>query len=133
MIIPARRYRNPEAALAFLAGVLGLDEHAVYRDEYGALVHAELRIGDGVVMIGPWGRGAFDDHMIDPKDTGGRETTTIYAVIPDVADRYERAKDAGAEIVLPYDAHDHGGHSFSVADPEGHMWTFGDYDPLAGR
>lgn len=133
MIIPARRYRSPEAALTFLVGVLGLDEHAVYRDAEGNMIHAVLRLGDGIVMIGPWGRGEFDVHMIAPAETGGRETTTIYAVVDDVESRHARAREAGARIVMSYAPQDRGGHSFSVADPEGHLWTFGDYDPKSGR
>jgi len=133
MIIPATRYRDPEAALLFLVGVLGLEEHAVFRDEDGNLVHAELRLGDGMVMIGPWGTGAFDAHMIDPGETGGRETTTVYAVVPDAAAVHARAAEAGARILMPLEEQAYGGRSFSVADPEGHIWTFGEYDPLHVR
>ena len=133
MIIPATRYRDPEAALLFLVGVLGLDEHAVFRDEDGNLLHAQLRLGDGLMMFGPRGDGGFDAHLVDPAETGGRETTTIYAVVPDVAERYARAVEAGARIVMPLEEQSYGGVSFSVADPEGHIWTFGDYDPLASK
>ena len=37
MLIPATRYRDPEAALAFLTDVLGMTARAVYRDETGAI------------------------------------------------------------------------------------------------
>lgn len=129
MIIPATRYRDPEAALLFLVGVLGLEEHVVYRDGNGDLTHAELRLGDGLVMIGPWGKGALDAHLIDPAQTGGRETTTIYAVVPDAAQVHDRATAAEARILMPLQEQSYGGRSFSVADPEGHIWTFGEYDP----
>ena len=131
MIIPATRYRDPEAALLFLVGVLGLEEHAVFRDGDGNLIHAQLRLGNGLMMFGPKRDGGFDAHLIDPKETGGRETTTIYAVVPDVAERYARVQDAEARVIMALEEQEHGGVSFSVADPEGHIWTFGDYDPLA--
>jgi len=131
MIIPATRYRDPEAALLFLVGVLGLEEHAVVRDENGDLIHAELSLGDGLMMFGPKTDGGFQEHMIDPKDTGGRETTSIYVVVADVAERHARAAEAEARIVMPLEEQAHGGQRFSVADPEGHIWTFGDYDPKA--
>ena len=61
-----------EAALAFLTEALGLAEHAVYRDEAGGIVHAELRLGTGIFMFGPDdAQGAFGRYMIAPSDTGG--------------------------------------------------------------
>jgi uncharacterized glyoxalase superfamily protein PhnB len=132
MLIPATRYRDPEAALAFLRDALGLEEHAVFRGEDGGIVHAQMRCGTGLVMFGPDEENAFGRLMAAPADIGGRETTTIYAVVADVAARHDRAVAGGATVVVPLEAQPHGGQSFSVADPEGHIWTFGDYDPTAG-
>jgi uncharacterized glyoxalase superfamily protein PhnB len=131
MLIPATRYRDPEAALAFLRDVLGLEEHAVFRDAAGGLVHAQMRCGAGLMMFGPVQENAFDRLMAAPEDIGGRETTTIYAVVSDVAARHARATAGGARVLMPLEAQPHGGQSFTVADPEGHIWTFGDYDPTA--
>ncbi|MWD26110.1 glyoxalase [Aquicoccus sp. SCR17] len=132
MIVPATRYRDPEAALAFLKAAFGLTEHAVYRDEAGVIVHAQLRAGQGMVMFGPSQGGAFDELMVAPDEVGGRETTTIYVVVPDVRAVLARAEAAEARILVPLEPQGHGGESFTAADPEGHVWTFGDYDPFAG-
>lgn len=131
MLIPATRYRDCEAALAFITGVLGLKEHAVYRDDAGRIVHAQIACGAGIMMFGPPHDGSFDRLMADPRTAGG-ETTTIYAVIDDVKAHHDRVAAAGAEIVMPFEAQDYGGVSYSVRDPEGHVWTFGDYDPTGG-
>jgi uncharacterized glyoxalase superfamily protein PhnB len=132
MLIPATRYRDPERALAFLRDVLGLAEHAVFRDEAGRIVHAQMRCGAGMMMFGPDEETPFGRLMAAPEDIGGRETTTIYAVVTDVAARHARATAGGAKVLVPLEAQPHGGQSFTVADPEGHIWTFGDYDPTAG-
>jgi uncharacterized glyoxalase superfamily protein PhnB len=138
MIIPATRYRDPEEALAFLTQTLGFVEHAVFRDEFGALIHAQLTASvdgpqSGMVMIGPMGRedapNEFDAFMIHPDDTGGRETVSIYAVVPDVAARYARAVAARLEVLIALRSEPYGGLSFTVRDPEGHIWTLGSYDP----
>ncbi len=138
MIIPATRYRDPEAALAFLTQTLGFVEHAVFRDENGALIHAQLTAStdgpqSGMVMIGPTGNAAepneFDRFMIHPTDTGGRETVSIYAVVPDVASRYARAVAASLEVLIALRSEPYGGLSFTIRDPEGHIWTLGSYDP----
>ena len=66
-----------------------------------------------------------------PSETGGRETATVRAVVPDMAARHAHAAEAGAEIVMPLEAQDHGGSSFSLRDPGGHVWMLGGYDPAA--
>lgn len=131
MIIPAMRYRDPEAALRFLTEVFGLTEHAVYRDDAGAVVHAQLMHAGGMVMFGPARGGEFDRHLIGPSETGGRATMTVYLVDLDIETRYDRVKDGGATILMPLKDEDYGGKAFTATDPEGHIWTFGSYDPLA--
>ncbi len=133
MLIPATRYRDCEAALAFIRDVLGLEEHAIYRSEDGRISHAEVKLGEGIMMFGPPNDGPFDACMADPGAIGGRETTTIYAVITDVAERYARVVEGGAKVILPLEEQFYGGSSFTVADPEGHFWTFGDFDPRTGH
>ena len=131
MIVPAMRYRDPEAALRFLTEVFGLTEHAVYRDDAGAIVHAQLMHAGGMVMFGPTQGGDFDRHLIDPAETGGRATVTIYLVEHDIEARYDQVRQGGAAILFPLKDEDYGGKSFTATDPEGHIWTFGSYDPLA--
>lgn len=131
MIIAATRYRDCEAALRFLKEAFDLHEHAVHRDGTGRIVNAQLMHAGGMFMFGPAQGGEFDRLMTDPSETGGRETTTVYVVVRDVAGLFERAQAKGATILLPLRKHEHGGRSFTAADPEGHVWTFGSYDPLA--
>ena len=133
MIFPTTRYRDPEAALAFMRDVLGLEEHAVYRSDNGEILHAQMRAGAGLLLFGPPNDGPFDRYMADPPEIGGRETTTIYVVVEDVAERHERARGAGATILLPFADQPYGGQAFTLADPEGHIWTFGNYDPFGGK
>ena len=86
---------------------------------------------DGVPYAGGFAlETPFGTVMVAPAAIGRRETTTVYAVVPDVAARPARARAAGAEIFLPLEAQPYGGSSFSVRDPEGHLFTFGDYDPF---
>ncbi len=138
MIIPATRYHDPEAALGFLTGTLGFHLHAAFRDDAGTLIHAQLTAtadgpASGMVMIGPMGNDTapneFDPFMIHPSQTGGRETVTIYAVVTDVAARYARSVAARLEVLIPLRSEPYGGLSFSIRDPEGHVWTLGSYDP----
>jgi uncharacterized glyoxalase superfamily protein PhnB len=42
---------------------------------------------------------------------------------------YVRAKATGAKIVIEIKDEDYGGRGFSCYDLEGHLWSFGTYDP----
>jgi len=51
-------------------------------------------------------------------------------VIVDDADAHcDHAKAAGAEIVRELVTQDYGGREYTARDLEGHVWTFGTYDP----
>jgi uncharacterized glyoxalase superfamily protein PhnB len=74
----------------------------------GTLVHAELLIGDSVVMV----KDAQDDDF--------RALLATYW--PDVDAAWERAVRAGAEVVFPLADQFYGERSGRVADPFGNQW-----------
>jgi uncharacterized glyoxalase superfamily protein PhnB len=53
----------------------------------------------------------------------------VYLVVDDPDPRFERAKSAGAEIVMEPADQDYGSRDFVVRDPEGNLWSFGTYGP----
>lgn len=121
-IFPALHYTDPEAALEWLKRAFGFEEKAVYRGEDGRIQHAELRLGDGLVMFG----GVPGDAA---RSDGAQPPVTIYAVVSDPDGHYERARTAGAEIVRELADQPYGSREYSARDPEGNMWSFGTYDP----
>lgn len=133
-VIPVLTYADADAALDWLCRAFGLAVHAAYRDDGGKLVHAELTLGGGLVMLGPWGRGEFSRRFLTlPDDAGGRSTQTVYIIVGNVDAHHAVAAKAGAEIILPLKDEDYGGRSYSSRDLEGHVWTFGTYDPWSVR
>ncbi len=118
-IFPAIRYRNPDRALEWLTEVFGFEEKAVYRDDEGVIQHAELRLGDGLVMFGQ-----ADNTAAEP---GHRHS--IYVVIADPDEHYARAKAAGAEITRELTDQPYGSREYGVRDLEGNAWSFGTYNP----
>ncbi len=127
-IIPAMRYRDPNKAVEFLCQAFGFKEKAVYRGESGGVEHAELTLGNGMIMLGPVRDTEFSKLMKQPDEAGG-ETQTAYIVVKDVDAHHARAKAAGAEIVIDIKDEDYGGRDYTCRGPEGHIWTFGSYDP----
>jgi uncharacterized glyoxalase superfamily protein PhnB len=53
----------------------------------------------------------------------------IYVVVPDIDGHYARAKAAGAKIERPLADTDYGSREYSARDCDGHLWSFGTYDP----
>jgi uncharacterized glyoxalase superfamily protein PhnB len=120
MIIPTLKYKDAKAAIDFLDRAFGFERHAVHEAD-GVVGHAELRFGDGVVMLGTAGHG-------DPQFETSH--SSIYVVVEDPDALYDRAKAAGAEITRELQDMDYGSREFSARDPEGNAWSFGTYDPL---
>ncbi len=132
-MISSMGYRDANAAVEWLSRAFGFEEHAVYRNGDGAVVHAELVFGNGMIMFGPrdsQGEGEFGKRfMTMPDKTGGRCTQAVYVIVDDADAHHARAKAAGAEIVTPLKDESYGGRGYSARDPEGHLWSFGTYDP----
>lgn len=126
-IYPVLQYRDAPAAMAWLERAFGCRILSDHRDEAGAVVHAELMLGNGIIMTGS----CKDDGpfmLKTPRETGF-STQSIYVVVQQVDALFERAKAAGAEIVWGIRDTDYGSRDFSVRDPEGHLWSFGTYAP----
>jgi uncharacterized glyoxalase superfamily protein PhnB len=130
-IIPTMRYRDANAALAWLGRAFGFEEHAVYRDDEGAVVHAELVLGNGMIMLGQVRDTPYGRFVKQPDEIGKTETQAPYIVVADADAHYARAKASGAEILLDITTQDYGGRDYTCRDPEGHIWNFGTYDPWA--
>ena len=98
----------------------------------GTIAHAQLKFGNGMVMLGS----ALDDQfgllVRPPAESGGTVTQSAYVVVNDADAHYATAVAAGAKIVIDIHDEDYGGRGYAARDPEGHLWYFGTYDPWAG-
>src|SRR5437762_12789445 len=121
-IIPNLRYRNAPAAIEWLGRVFGLKKNLVVPDDSGGIAHAQLSFGDGMMMLGSvrdnkWGR-----FIKQPDEIGGAATQSVYLVVPDADVIYERAKNAGAAILIPVRNEEYGGRQFFCRYFEGRSW-----------
>ncbi len=130
-IIPGMRYKDAPAAIDWLCRALGFTPHLVVPDEDGGIAHAQLVLGNGMIMLGSYrDEGEYDRLVRLPQDAGG-STQAAYIVIEEIEDHYQNAVEAGARIVYELAEQDYGGKLYSALDPEGHLWNFGSYDPWA--
>ena len=130
-IIPCLRYRDAPAAIEWLCRAFGFEQHLVVPGPDGTIAHAQLSLGNGMIMLGSVVESEFGQLMKQPEQIGDAETQTPYIVVSDADAIYSLAKAAGAKIVLDIKDEDYGGRGYSARDPEGQLWSFGSYDPWA--
>jgi uncharacterized glyoxalase superfamily protein PhnB len=131
-VIPALQYQDARKAIEFLCRAFGFEQKAVYEGEGGTIAHAELTLGNGMVMLGSVKGTDYGRLLVRPQAAGG-VTMSVYCIIEDADAHFARAKAAGAEITREPVTQDYGGRDYTCKDPEGHVWTFGTYDPWAAQ
>jgi len=131
-VIPAMRYRNAPAAIEWLCKAFGFEQHLAVPDGNGGIAHAQLTFGNGMIMLSSVGVGMFGKLMKHPQDIGGCETQSAYVIVADCDAHYAQAKAAGATMLRDVQDEDYGGRGYTCRDLEGHIWSFGSYDPWAG-
>ena len=128
-VIPCLRYRNAPAAIEWLCQAFGFEKHLVVPGKDGTIAHAQLSFGNGMIMLGSVKESEFDRLMRQPDEIRGAGTQSVYVVVNDADVVYGRAKSAGAKIAIEIKDEDYGGRGFGCYDLEGHLWSFGTYDP----
>lgn len=129
-VISCMSYRDAPAAIEWLCNTFGFVKRAAHSGPDGAIVHAELTFGNGMIMLGSTRTdSAYCKLIKQPGDIGGYETQSVYLITTDPDEIYRRAKAAGARILIDIKNEDYGSRGFTCADIEGHIWTFGTYDP----
>jgi PhnB protein len=108
-VTPRLVVRDGAVAIDFYRRAFGAEEIGErFTGPDKELIHAELRIGDSVVMI------SEDD--IEP---AGAIMATYWENVDPV---WERALAAGAEVIFPIDDHFYGDRAGRLRDPFGHQW-----------
>ena len=121
-VFPGRTYDDAHAAIEFLVDAFGAERHAVHPGDNGTIDHAELRFGNGIVMLG-----SSKPDWPATRGAGG----SIYLVVDDPDAHYRRARARGAEIIRELQDTDYGSREYGARDPEGNAWYFGTYQPFA--
>ena len=128
-IVPGMFYRNAPEAIEWLCRVFGFEKHAVYPGPNNTIMHAELTLGGGMIMLGSLQDNEHRRFMRQPDEIGGAETRGLNLIVSDADVVYARAKAAGAEILFDIEDKPYGGRGFSCRDLEGRIWNVGTYDP----
>ena len=130
-VIPCLRYRDAPAAIDWLCQTFGFEKHLIVPNTDGTIAHAQLSFGNGMVMLGSVMNEDTEFGLLvkQPDEVGGTSTQSAYLVVNDADAVYASAKAGGARIAMEIRDEDYGGRGFSCYDLEGHLWSFGTYDP----
>jgi PhnB protein len=117
-VTPSLFVAGAAKAIDFYKKALGAEELMRFPAPDGTIMHAELRIGDSIIMLG--------DEMPDqggrgPKSIGGTPVSFfVYGENVDAA--WKRAVDAGAKPIVPLADQFWGDRTGCLEDPFGHQW-----------
>lgn len=119
-VYPTLQYADAGKAVDWLVEAFGFTRHQVDRDGDGRVVHAELALGTGMVMVSRAG-----SARARPADDDWR----LYVAVDDVNAHHDGAVAAGAEIVMPLTDQSYGSREYGARDVDGYLWCFGTYRP----
>lgn len=130
-IIPGLRYKDAPAAIEWLCHVLGFEKKMIVPAENNLIAHAQLTLGDSMIMLGSHREDQMGKLICSPIDIELKNTQSAYVVLSEdkIEAHYQHAKLNGAEILDPLETQDYGGKNYICRDLEGHVWSFGSYDP----
>ena len=128
-IIPTLRYRDAAAAIDWLCKAFGFRRHLVVPAEDGKIAHAQLVLGNGMIMLGSTWDDGFGKLQRPMPTPDAPVSQSPYIIVADVDAHHAVAAAAGARVVMAPKDEDYGGRGYSCRDPEGNLWNFGSYDP----
>lgn len=108
---------DANAEMRFLTSAFGATEQSCQRNEDGSVMHAELTIGNSLVMIG------------QASSEWKALTGALYLWVPDVDAAYARALRAGATSQSAPEDKPYGHRNAGVVDTNGITWWIG--SPIA--
>jgi len=129
-VIPMISYEDGIAALEWLAKAFGFLERSRVADVEGRLMHGELDVGGGLIMLAS----PTPDYEGPKRHRESCERARKWSSVPWVIDgvlvlvddlgaHFQRAKAAGATILTEIEEGPPG-RRYRAEDPEGHRWFF---------
>ena len=124
-VTPSLVIQDCEGAIEFYKKALGAQELMTMNGPDGNMVHAEIRIGNSILMLNPE-HGEHPGHDQNcPKTPSEMKGTTssFYVYVEDADAAYGRAISAGAKSVMPLTDMFWGDRMGNVQDPYGYIWS----------
>jgi PhnB protein len=117
-LTPYLAVEDATAAIDFYGRAFGAKERLRMPGPDGTIAHAELEIGDSLIMLSD----PFPQSSAKPPKELGGTSAAIFAYVDNVDELVQQAVDAGATLVSAPEDQFWGDRFGSVQDPFGHSW-----------
>ena len=118
-ITPYLFVRSAASAIDFYKNAFGATEIVRMAGSNGKITHAEMKIGDSIVMLA-------DENpqtgVMSPQTVGGF-SSGLHIYVENVDAIIQKAIESGAKLLRPIKDQFYGDRSGSLLDPFGHMWS----------
>lgn len=112
--------KDAAAALEFYKRAFGATETMRMAGPDGKVMHAEIAIGEALVMLAD----EFPEMGFRSPASIGGTPVTLYVYVDDVDAFVARAKAEGATVTQPVETKFYGDRTGQLQDPFGHVWGF---------
>ena len=118
-VTPYLSVKGADKAIEFYKKVFGAEERGRMAGPGGAIMHAEIQIGDSVIMMA--------DEMpqfgnLSPQSLGG-SPVSLYIFVKSVDEVFKAAVAAGAQVLMEVGDQFYGDRTGAIKDPFGHKWN----------
>lgn len=118
-LTPFLTVRDASKAIDFYKKAFGAQERGVAKGPDGKVMHAEVQIGDSVIMLAD----EFPDFgALSPESVGG-SSSGLHIYVNNVDEAFDRAVKAGAHVEMPVMDQFWGDRYGKLKDPFGHKWS----------
>jgi PhnB protein len=117
-LTPSLAVENAAEAIEFYKRAFGAKERMRMETPMGTIGHAELEIGDSVLMLAD----PFPQATVTPPKEIGGTSVGIFMYVEDVDEVVRQVIDAGGTVTMPVEDQFGGDRVGTVADPYGHEW-----------
>lgn len=112
-VIPYLLLKDIPNTIEFLINSFGAVEKERITSENGEIMHAEVQIGDSIIMMGK------------ESESLGKMNSMIYLYLPDTDAAYNKALENGAVSIMEPEDQFYGDRNAGVGDSEGNIWWIG--------
>jgi PhnB protein len=120
-LTPFLTVRDAVKAIEFYKQAFGAEQRGVMKGPDGKVMHAELKIGDSIIMLSD----EFPDFGAKSPESIGGSAMGLHIYLDGVDAAFERAVKAGAEVEMPVADQFWGDRYGKLKDPFGHKWSIG--------
>lgn len=118
-LTPFLTVRNAVKAIEFYKQAFGAQERGVAKDPTGKVMHAEVKIGDSIIMLSD----EFPEFGSLSPESGGSPSMGLHIYLENVDQAFDRAVKAGAKVEMPVADQFWGDRYGRLKDPFGHKWS----------